>query len=156
MNEKRKREIYLKESTNPLNNEEDNQKITNSSNQGSIGSGKELKEKSDITVLSSLKTEKTSFSNKNNSDSSLKVNNLENIKFYSQQNYNNIMNKKDRYKLEKKMKDSLNNIYKEMKIDKNFFKNKNNGSINNKNKNQYSSELISYKLYLYKEVVLKN
>ena len=154
MNEKRKREIYLKESTNPLNNEEDNQKITNSSNQGSIGSGKELKEKSDITVLSSLKTEKTSFSNKNNSDSSLKVNNLENIKFYSQQNYNNIMNKKDRYKLEKKMKDSLNNIYKEMKIDKNFFKNKNNGSINNKNKNQYSSELIN-KLNKNKKYLLK-
>ena len=154
MNEKRKGEIYLKESTNPLNNEEDNQKNTNSSNQGSIGSGKELKEKSDITALSSLKSEKTSFSDKNNSDSSLKVNNLENIKFYSQQNYNNIMNKKDRYKLEKKMKDSLNNIYKEMKIDKNFFKNKNNGSINNKNKNQYSSELIN-KLNKNKKYLLK-
>ena len=154
MNEKRRKEINLKESTNPINNEEENQKNSDSSNQGSIGSGKEFKEKSDITALSSLKSGKTSFSDKNNSDTSLKVNSLENTNLYFQQNYNNIMNKRDRYKLEKKMKDDLNNIYKEMKINKNFFKNKNNRPINNKNKNQYSSELIN-KLNKNKKYLLK-
>ena len=134
MNEIKIKEINIKESANALN---ENENSTSQNNQNSVDSGKGLKDKSQIN----FSLQKSSFEEEtknitlleNNSDSSLKVKNYENISFNIKQN-NYDYDKKERNKLERKMKNDLNNMYKEIKMEKKFLKN-NNSSNNNTNKN---------------------
>ena len=161
MNEKiKKNSNILKDSTNPLNkeNEIENKNISNSNSQiGSMDSGKSLKEKSDIMEIP-LKNnyfdddnKKTSLSDgNNNSDSSLKTKSLENINFNSlfKDNNNAVITKKEKYKLEQKMKNELKKNYKEIEINKNSLKKNNlhkNNLNNNSNsiKNNYSPKVIN-------------
>ena len=157
MNEKIKNSNILKDSTNPLNKEDENanKNLSNSNSQiGSMDSGKAFKEKSEIIEIP-LKadyfkdTNKTSFDGNNNSDSSLKTKSLETTSFNTllKNNYNIFISKKERYKLEQKMKNELKKNYKEMEIDKNLLK-KNNiykNKFNNKiiKKDNYSPKIIN-------------
>ena len=76
MTENKKKDKILKESTNPLNDDNtiESNTFSNSNNQGSIDSGKSLKEKTELIGITLEKDnfEKATFNN-NNSDSSLKV-----------------------------------------------------------------------------------
>lgn len=159
MNEKiKKNSNILKDSTNPLNkeSENDNKNLSNYNSQaGSIDSGKGFKEKSEIIEIP-LKnnyfedTKKTSLSDgNNNSDSSLKTKSFENLNFNSifKNNNNIFITKKERYQLEQKMKKELKNNYKELEINKNSLKknNLNKNKLNNINILNYnnSSKLIN-------------
>ena len=162
MNEILKKELGLKESTNPLNknNEiENNQFFYSNNNQRSVDSGKSLKEKSEIIDISLQKENyDEKYTEKNNSDSYFNIKSNGNVNFNIKSNYS-IINKKERYKLEQKMKYDLNNMYKEIKFKKISFKNKDKGKyFNNRKKNKYSSDLINEinknKNYLLKRFVL--
>ena len=160
MTENKKKDKILKESTNPLNDDNtiESNTFSNSNNQGSIDSGKSLKEKTELIGITLEKDhfEKTTFNN-NNSDSSLKVHTHNNAPINIIKANDFIINKKERYILEQKMKYELNSIYDQSNVlKKNNLKNLNyNKDINNK---KYSSETINQinknKSYILKRLVI--
>ena len=127
MNENIAKNVNLKESNNPLNLASENENNNSNSNQNSVDSNKGLKDKSNInfTIQKNSFDEETkhSYFSDHNSESSLKVKNSEKISFNIKENN---YNKKERQKLERKMKNDLNKIYKEIKIDENYIKQNNN------------------------------
>ena len=164
MTENKKKDKILKESANPLNDDNtiESNIISNSNNQGSVDSGKSLKEKTEFIGITLQKDnyEKATFNN-NNSDSSLKVPTQRNASINIIKANDFIINKKERYILEQKMKYELNSIYNQVKIESNSLKKNNlknlsnNKDINNK---KYSSETINQinknKSYILKRLVI--
>ena len=155
----------LKDSTNPLNKDttiENNQLSNSNSKEGTVNSAKELKEKVQIFRISLKKNniedkiKKLSLPEGSNSDTSLKVTTRGNLYFNIQQQNDILMDKKERYILEQKMKKDLNNAYKEIKIEKI----KSNNFINktNNNKNKYSTAIFNQinknKNYLLKKLII--
>ena len=152
MTERRRKETILKDSTNPLNKENrlKSKELSISNNQGSVGSGKGLNEKSDniigTTFQKEYEEEKKSSFPSNNSDSSLKESNNNNISI-NILDQDGFTDKKRRHELEQKMKYDLNKIYDKVKVQSNPLKNNNLKNLQNNEENannkKYCPEVIN-------------
>ena len=141
---------------------ENNQLSNSNSKEGSVDSAKELKEKVQIIGISLKKNniedeiKKLSLPEGSNSDTSLKVTTQGNLYFNIQQQNDILMDKKERYIFEQKLKKDLKNAYKEIEIEKI----KSNNFINktNNNKNKYSTKKFNQinknKNYLLKKLII--
>ena len=174
MNEiKAKMEKNLKESSNPLNDEGENDNNPNSNssgnNQSSVDSAKGLNDKTHTNILKvplnknifEEQNKKSSLS-ENQSENSLKIKINENKININQ---NKSTNKKDRYILEQKMRKDLDKNYKEIEKEKYNFRKKNfindGQNINNENSiNNYIptpiNEINKNKKYILLKLVIIN
>ena len=160
MKEIKKKEKILKESSNPINKQNILNK-DNNHNHSSVDSIKGFKEKTQISLYINRhpkeKEEKKTIYN-SNSEISLTAKNLENIIKINKAEL--LSNKKERYKLEQKMKYDSNQNYKEKDIDKNNLKKNNfqnnDDEINNQNINKNKIAIVmNNQVNINKNIILK-